>query len=436
VLFRSVICKRCHGLQNFGTVEDKLRPGWTEEPSISQEAFKRMLAPLATKKAVIIAIVDLFDFSGSVLPELDSIAGANPVLLAANKADLFPSQMGQLRAENWVRRELEYLGIQCLANVGGAVRLISCKTGFGISSLLSKARDLAEEMECDSIYLIGAANAGKSTFINRITGDTASNIATDQSTSKNGGSQSEASQSSSTRIKKRAGNANARKGVVTTSPLPGTTLRFIRFDLGDGKSLFDTPGLLVPGSITQRLTAEELKLVVPRKEVEPITFRVASGKCVLIGGLAQVELIGDSKPFLITFFISNDVKLHPTDSSKAMEFIEKHAGQLLTPPLGPVDGRRIHEIGEFESQTVEIEGTGWKEAAADIAIRGLGWVSVTGAGLGTLRVTVPKGVGISVRPPLMPYDVWETTARFTGGRAVRKSGRSATGKRRSGVGRK
>jgi hypothetical protein len=63
-------------------------------------------------------------------------------------------------------------------------------------------------------------------------------------------------------------------------------------------------------------------------------------------------------------------------------------------------------------------------------------MAVTGAGLVRLRVTVPKGVGISVRPPIMPFDVWESTARFTGGRAVRKSGRSVTGKRRSGVGRK
>lgn len=93
------------------------------------------------------------------------------------------------------------------------------------------------------------------------------------------------------------------------------------------------------------------------REIEPITFRVASGKCVLIGGLAQIEVVGDSKPFLITFYVSNDVKLHPTDSSKAREFREKHVGELLTPPLG--DGR-IDEIGEMESHALEIEGSGWK----------------------------------------------------------------------------
>lgn len=151
---KKVICKRCHGLQNFGKVENHLRPGWTEEPMLSQERFRELLRPIREKDAVIVALVDIFDFSGSVLPELDNIAGSNPVILAANKADLLPASMGPTRVENWVRRELEYMGIQSLANIGGAVRLVSCKTGAGIGSMLAKARALAEEMDAD-IYVVG-----------------------------------------------------------------------------------------------------------------------------------------------------------------------------------------------------------------------------------------------------------------------------------------
>eukprot|EP00551_Chaetoceros_affinis_P008397 CAMPEP_0203672146 /NCGR_PEP_ID=MMETSP0090-20130426/7735_1 /ASSEMBLY_ACC=CAM_ASM_001088 /TAXON_ID=426623 /ORGANISM="Chaetoceros affinis, Strain CCMP159" /LENGTH=725 /DNA_ID=CAMNT_0050537399 /DNA_START=586 /DNA_END=2763 /DNA_ORIENTATION=+ len=411
---KKTICKRCHGLQNFGEAPEMLRPGWTDEPMLSQEKFRNLLLPLREKPAVIIALVDLFDFSGSILPELDAIAGDNPVIVAANKADLLPSKMGQTRAENWVRRELEYLGVQSIANIGGAVRLVSCKTGFGVSQMLAKARGLAEDMDCD-IFVVGAANAGKSTLVNHIL-------------AKN-------DKSSAPKMKKRAGNANARKGAVTASPLPGTTLEFIKIDIGHGQTLFDTPGLLVPNTLTQRLTPAELKMVVPRKQVEPITFRVASGKAVLVGGLAKIEVIGDSKPFLFTFFVSNDVKLHPTDSSKADEFIAKHAGKILSPPLEP-GPERMEQIGEFEYHDIEIEGDGWKEAAADISLRGLGWVAVTGPGTARVRVGVPKGIGFSVRPPLMPFDIWEATAKYTGGRAVRKSTKTKAGKRNKGVGRR
>jgi hypothetical protein len=243
---KKVLCKRCHGLQNFGTVEQKLRPGWTDEPMLSQEEFRKLLLPLRQKKAVILALVDLFDFSGSVLPELDEIAGDNPVILAANKADLLPSEMGQARAENWVRRELEYLNVQSIANIGGAVRLVSCKTGFGIRTMMEKAKTLAEEMDCD-IYVVGAANAGKSTLVNFLLDE------------------NNPDKKESLKGKRRAGNANKWKGSVTTSPLPGTTLKFIRIELGKGRALYDTPGLLIPGSLTERLTPEELKIVVPKK---------------------------------------------------------------------------------------------------------------------------------------------------------------------------
>ena len=167
-------------------------------------------------------------------------------------------------------------------------------------------------------------------------------------------------------------------------------------------------------------------------QVEPITFRIAAGKAVLIGGLAKVELIGDCKPFLFTFFVANAIKLHPTDSSKADDFVEKHVGEILTPPLV---AERMDALGEFESHEINVEGMGWKEAAADVVIMGLGWVAVTGAGTASVRISVPRGVGVSLRPPLMPFDIWDATAKYTGGRSVRNSTKMRSGKRRKGVGR-
>lgn len=170
------------------------------------------------------------------------------------------------------------------------------------------------------------------------------------------------------------------------------------------------------------------------RRVEPITFRLEAGKCVQVGGLARISLIGDSKPFLFTFFVANQIKLHPTSQTKADELVAKHAGTMLTPPLDP-GPERMKQLGEFETHVLEIEGTGWKEASADITLTGLGWVSVTGPGKALVEVMIPKGIDVQVRPPLMPFDMWEATAKYTGARAVRKNGKSISGKRRKGVGR-
>jgi hypothetical protein len=145
-------------------------------------------------------------------------------------------------------------------------------------------------------------------------------------------------------------------------------------------------------------------------------------------------VIGDSKPFLFTFFVANQIKLHPTDSSRADTFIQAHAGEMLTPPLPP-GPERMEALGQFEEHVLEIDGAGWKEAAADISLTGLGWIAVTGAGRAKVKVSVPKGIGVSVRPPLMPFDIWESAARYTGSKAVRKVSRKGGGKRRKGVGR-
>ena len=168
--------------------------------------------------------------------------------------------------------------------------------------------------------------------------------------------------------------------------------------------------------------------------MEPITFRLEAGKCVQVGALARISLIGDSRPFLFTFFVANQIKLHPTSQVKADEFVSKHVGKMLTPPLEP-GPERMEQIGEFETHVVEIEGTTWKEAASDITLTGLGWVAVTGPGRAMIEISVPKGIDVQVRPPLMPFDMWEATAKYTGSRAVRKQGKSVTGKRRRGVGR-
>jgi len=120
----------------------------------------------------------------------------------------------------------------------------------------------------------------------------------------------------------------------------------------------------------------------------------------------------------MTFFVSNEVKLHPTDSSRVEEFLAAHTGTLVSPPHSPT---RRDELGPYESHDCDVEGKSWYESECDLVVAGLGWVSITGTGKCKIRVTAPRGTVVSQRPALLPFESTGSTAKFSGGRIVRKA---------------
>lgn len=122
--------------------------------------------------------------------------------------------------------------------------------------------------------------------------------------------------------------------------------------------------------------------------------------------------------FFCTVFVADGVKIQPTDVTKhdLDEFVRTHVGDLLTPPMEP---ERLLDIGELETHRFTIEGVGWTDAACDIVLSGLGWVSFTGSGMLTFKVSVPKGVMVLKREALIPQlPIKSTSMKYTGGRLV------------------
>lgn len=94
------------------------------------------------------------------------------------------------------------------------------------------------------IHVMGAANVGKSSFINRLLENAKLTIKT-----RHGG---------------KAGKlkiANRNTPMATVSNLPGTTLDFIKLKLPNGVTMIDTPGLLSASQLTSKVN----KLFLQRK---------------------------------------------------------------------------------------------------------------------------------------------------------------------------
>ncbi|CAE7940354.1 yqeH, partial [Symbiodinium sp. KB8] len=128
--------------------------------SVPYERFSEFLEDLKDRDVLCVHVVDAMNFDSSVIPGLERLIGRKPLVLVVNKADLLPTDIRQHRIVKWVRRQAKRLGMQNIV----AVHLVSAKKGLGMREAVRTIADLRKKRD---VYVIGAANVGKSTFLNR-----------------------------------------------------------------------------------------------------------------------------------------------------------------------------------------------------------------------------------------------------------------------------
>ncbi|MGD6898988.1 ribosome biogenesis GTPase YqeH [Bacillus infantis] len=334
----AIVCQRCFRLKHYNEVQDV---------SLTDDDFLKILNEIGRSDALIVKIVDIFDFNGSWLPGLHRFTGNNKVLLVGNKADLLPKSVKRNKLINWMKQESKNLGLR-----PEDVFLVSAAKGQSIQEVASA---IDEYREGKDVYVVGCTNVGKSTFINRI-------------------------------LKEVTGEGD----IITTSHFPGTTLDIIEIPLEDGKALVDTPGIINHHQMAHFIDKRDFKVIMPKKEIKPKVYQLNEGQTLFFGGLARFDFISGSRQAFICH-VSNEINIHRTKLENADELYEKHAGEMLTPP-------RPEQMDEFP-ELVRHEFT-VKEGKTDIVISGLGWVTVSEPGT-KVAAYVPKGVQAMVRKSLI-----------------------------------
>lgn len=240
------VCARCHSLRNYGQIKNPNVENLIPDFDFDRFISTRLMKSTGTT-SVVVMVVDCTDFDGSfpkvaakslfkALEGTRSKSNKSPkLILVATKVDLLPSQISPARLDKWVRSRAKANGAHKL----DAVYQVSSHKDLNIRNLISCIKQLAGPR--GNVWVVGAQNAGKSTLI----------------------------------------NASAKKqGVkitrLTEAAVPGTTLGILRVTgiLPAKVKMFDTPGLLHPGLLMNRLNRDEQKMAEFRKELKPRSFRM------------------------------------------------------------------------------------------------------------------------------------------------------------------
>ncbi|KAL6530275.1 hypothetical protein OROHE_014628 [Orobanche hederae] len=411
---RTVLCGRCRLLSHGHMITAVGGNGGYSggKQFVTAEELRQKLSHLRHEKALIVKLVDIVDFNGSFLARIRDLAGANPIILVVTKVDLLPKGtdfdcVGDWVVEATLKKKLNNTkDVNCYYKMF-TMQCTECTLNkfkvFG-GDYWRDLRNSEREEVGRNVYILGSANVGKSAFINAL-------------------------------LKMLSYNdpvaAAARKYKPIQSAVPGTTLGPIQIEafLNGGK-LYDTPGVHLHHRQAAVINSEDLPALAPQSRLRGQSFpnpnlildnlladRIRSkgliGFSIFWGGLVRIDITKVLPETRLTFYGPKALQLHVVPTEKADEFYQKEVGILLTPPTGKQ--KADSWMGLEAKRELQLKYTDIERPACDVAISGLGWISVEpfsqsfisseptaveASGDIALAVHVPKPVEIFVRPPL------------------------------------
>ena len=237
------LCERCFRIKHYN--EYKV-------VSKTNNEFIPILENINKTNDLVLLVVDLFNIGNLSLIRKYL---KNDILLVLTKRDLLPKSVSINKLDNYDYK-IDYVD----------KIIISSNKNYNFDLLLDK---INKYKKSNNVYVVGYTNAGKSTMINKL-----------------------------------IYNYSDNKTEITTSPLPSTTLNTIEIKLND-ITLIDTPGLLDENDIVNYVSGDELKKIIPKKEIKPITYQIKGTQTIVVDKYLQIE----ASDIDLTFYISNNLEI-------------------------------------------------------------------------------------------------------------------------------
>lgn len=329
---QSILCERCFRLKNYN--EDL-------KVEIDEESFYDLVKENVKENTLICNIVDAFDLDATLIDNINFLFPNNPILVIANKYDLFMRSNRPTKIKKYVTNYLDKKGVKYIGVV-----VTSGKDDYSSVKVYETFLKTIEALNLKKeVFLFGMSNVGKTTLINSM-------------------------------IK----NINQDNNLLTVSSAVSTTLSISHIKVGE-LDLYDTPGIINKKQATYYLNKKTIDMVMPKNFVKPIVFQLNPCQTIFIEGFGAVSYLEplevridvdeyNINKLSIVCYFSRNINLHRTKYQNKDSFYKQHKDDLFKYPK-KTERNKLGNLKKFQFNV---------DDSLEISFSGLGFIGFNGKG--------------------------------------------------------
>ncbi len=342
-----LFCDKCYSEANFSS--SSLKAG---------DDLLLMMKDAAASDALIVYIINLFSFESSFIAEVNETIKHNPILVIANKRDLFSENITDDFLKEYVAHRFRVSSLPISAKDVILTSLVS----FGKNDFITK--EIEKRRTGHDVYILSSRGAGKRMFLS----------------------------SYLYHFQNRSNRS------IQTKACRGASLPVLQIPLDNSSTLFDTPPLVSTNSIDGKLEKDVSDSLLFSSPVKTKKAFLKTKEIFAVGGVCFIELLRakKNKDTEIHLFFAPNVTTKKIGAYQDLEsLIPSYLSKRGIFPKSLV----VRELKDLDAFDIEVEEDGDRS----IGIQGLGWFSFLGNHQ-TFRIYVPKGVSVyTSRSKILSY---------------------------------